>query len=105
NGDFAAWLDLDGRALPPAGGRRRRRAEGADLAIGGHADAHEPAGGLCLGLLLPESGVIDGIERLLERRRIVAAVIAQAGGGGVRKLVGGGEVLEAQLSRVHFELG
>src|SRR4051812_2613573 len=75
NGDFPAWLDLHGRALPAAGGSCGRRPEGADLAICRDADAHQTTVRARLGLLTSKIVVSDGLQSLTQRRLIVAAVI------------------------------
>ena len=41
----------------------------------------------------------------LQRRGVVAAVVAEAGGGGEGNSSGRDEVLEAQLGRIHLQLG
>src|SRR5581483_6078446 len=56
-------------------------------------------------LLLPQLGVVHGLQGLFERQGIIAAVIGEAGCGGVGERVLVDEVLETDFGGVHFQLG
>ena len=69
------------------------------------ADAHVLAALALLGLLAPQLVVAGDAHRLVQRPRVVARVVLPAGRCRVRELLGPQQVLEAQLSGVHPELG
>src|SRR3954451_15279643 len=70
-----------------------RGAGADDLGEAADADAHELAALALLSLLAAKPGVVDGIHRLLQGRRVVARVVRPAGRRLVRELLGLDEVL------------
>src|SRR5699024_9561927 len=91
DGDRAAGLDADGRALV--------RPETTDLDIGGDADAEVAALLAKLRLLLADGVVVDQLYRAVECLVVVAAVVLTPGEGVVRKLVRLDKVAAPDLHR------
>ena len=104
DGHFAARLDFDGGTLPAAGRSCGRGTEGADFAVSRNTNSHEASLRLSVTLCVSQLVVIHHIQRFLQGRGVVAAVVTQPGSRQVRKLVFAGEVLQAQLGGIHFEL-
>src|SRR5437773_10895435 len=78
---FAARLDLDGGALPAAGGSCGRGSERTDFTVRRNANSHEPALRLGVTLCVSQLVVIHHIQRFLEGRSVVAAVVTEPGSG------------------------
>ena len=77
-----------------------RRSGPDDLGEAADADAHEFAAFALVSLLLAKTGVVDGVQRKLERTAVVAGIVRPAGRGLVRELLGLDEVLHPELRRV-----
>src|SRR5690242_15977121 len=104
HGDFAGGFYAHSAALPAAGGGGGGGADGADFHVGGHANAVVLAllasGGLA-GTQLVIGGKLQGA---LQALLVVGGVVGEVGGSGVGKFLGLGEILAAELGRVHVEL-
>src|SRR5215469_4871404 len=95
--NFAGRLDADGCALPAARRQGRRRTHGADLNIGGNANAHQASFTASLLLLLAQLGIIGHLDGLIQRGLVVAAIVEEPGRS-LERLVAaerGGEVFTA----------
>ena len=100
DGDFRGYLHPHATPFPAARRHRLRRPHRADLHVGRHADARQPACGARRVTVRDQPFPPDELARLHQGALIIAAVVHEPAGGRKREFTGRGEVLQAEVDAI-----